>query len=105
MGGQRRGLFILGHASIGGESYHTGDEKAVIAILSVISDPYADPREDDAKLAVVDVAALKRLAQPVTLKAIKADAAFADWDLVRNSRLSVMPVPAKLWKKILEMGR
>jgi predicted RNA-binding protein with PUA-like domain len=53
---------------------------------------------------VVDVQAGKRLARPVTLAAVKADPAFADLGLVRMSRLSVIPVPPTLWKKLLAMA-
>jgi predicted RNA-binding protein with PUA-like domain len=52
----------------------------------------------------VDVAPVRSIQRPVTLQAIKADPAFADWALVRQSRLSVMPVPEALWNRILEMG-
>ena len=50
------------------------------------------------------VARCERLPRPVTLAAIKADPAFAGWDLVRLPRLSVMPVPPALWRRILAMG-
>lgn len=80
--------------------YHTGDEKAAIGIAEVASNPYPDPKEDDEKLVVVDVKAKKKLASPVTLAEIKADPAFAGWDLIRNSRLSVVPVPDPMWERI-----
>jgi len=53
---------------------------------------------------VVDVVPIRRLAQPVSLEAIKAAPAFRDFELVRLPRLSVMPVPAALWKRILQMS-
>jgi len=85
--------------------YHTGDEKAVVAIARVVSDPYADPKAKDPKLVVVDLEPQERLPSPVTLAAIKADPAFAGWALVRIGRLSVLPVPAALWRRILAMAR
>jgi predicted RNA-binding protein with PUA-like domain len=85
--------------------YHTGDERAVIGIAEVVSNPYPDPKEHDDRLAVVDVKINRKLDQPVTLSDIKADKAFAGWDLLRNSRLSVMPVPEAMWKRIEELGR
>ena len=85
--------------------YHTGDVKAIVAVMEVISEPYPDPKEDDPKLVVVNVKAVRRLARPVTLAEIKADPALADWDLVRNSRLSVMPVSAELWKRIETLSK
>ena len=84
--------------------YHTGDEKAVVGHAKVVKAAYPDPRQDDPKLVVVDLEAGKALATSVTLKAIKADPAFADLALVRQGRLSVVPVPAPLWARLLKMG-
>ena len=82
--------------------YHTGDEKQVVGIMEITSDPYADRK--DKSLTVVDVRASSRLAKPVTLQQFKSDPAFADWELVRISRLSVMPVPPALWQNIIKMA-
>jgi predicted RNA-binding protein with PUA-like domain len=84
--------------------YHTGDEKAVVGHARVVKAAYPDPKQDDPKLVVVDLEAGKSLASPVTLAAIKADPAFADLALVRQGRLSVVPVPAPLWSRLLKMG-
>jgi predicted RNA-binding protein with PUA-like domain len=84
--------------------YHTGDEKAVVGHAKVVKAAYPDPKQDDPKLVVVDLEAGKPLPSPVTLKAIKADPAFADLALVRQGRLSVVPVPALLWSRLLKMG-
>ncbi len=84
--------------------YHSGDEKAIVGLARVVSDPYADPKAGDPKLAVVDLEAGDRLAHPVTLAAVKADPVFAEFALVRMSRLSVMPVPPDLWNRLLSMG-
>ena len=84
--------------------YHTGDEKALVGLARIASDPYPDPKSDDPKLAVADIEAGAPLARPVTLAAIKADPAFAELALVRMSRLSVVPVPPDLWKRLLAMG-
>lgn len=84
--------------------YHTGGERAAVGIAKVVSDPYPDPKEKDEKLAVVDVQAVKALAHPVTLDVFKADPAFAGWDLLRISRLSVVPVPEAMWKRLLELA-
>ena len=59
---------------------------------------------DEAKLVVVDLEAEGPLAAPVTLSAIKADPVFKEFPLVRMGRLSVMPVPVDLWKRLLSMG-
>ncbi len=85
--------------------YHTGDEKAAIGIGEVASNPYPDPKEEDERIVVFDVKSKKRLGQPVTLSDIKADPAFAGWDLIRNSRLSVVPVPDAMWKRIEELSQ
>ena len=76
--------------------YHTGDEKAVVGFATVASAPYADPRNE--KLAVVDLAAGKKIAAPVTLAAIRTMKVFADSPLVRQPRLSVVPATPEQWK-------
>ena len=85
--------------------YHTGKEKAVVAIARALADAYPDPADASGKLYVVDVAPDKKLARPVTLAAIKADRAFASFPLVRMSRLSVMPVTDAEWARIVEMSK
>ena len=84
--------------------YHTGDEKAAVGRARVVKAAYPDPKQDDPKLVVVDLEAGKPLASAVTLAAITADPAFADLALVRQGRLSVVPVPAPLWARLLRMG-
>ena len=71
--------------------YHTGDEKAVVGLATVVKSAYPDPKQKDARLLVVDIAAARRLSAPVTLARIKADKLFADSPLVRQGRLSVVP--------------
>ena len=85
--------------------YHTGDEKAVVAVARAATDAYPDPQDEDGKLYAVDVAPVEKLPRPVTLKAIKAEAALQEMPLVRIGRLSVMPVSEKEWEKILKMSR
>ena len=85
--------------------YHTGDERAAIGIAEITSNPYADPNEQDERLVVVDLKPKQKLPHPVTLADIKADPAFAGWDLLRISRLSVVPVPDELWKRIEDMAK
>jgi predicted RNA-binding protein with PUA-like domain len=84
--------------------YHTGKEKAVVAIAKALSDAYPDPADPSGKLHVVDIAPEKKLSRPVTLAAIKADRAFASFALVRMSRLSVMPVSDGEWARIVDMS-
>ena len=84
--------------------YHTGDEKAVVGICKALGDSYPDPGDKSGKASVVDVAPVKKLGRPVTLAEIKADKAFADFPLVRISRLSVMPVSDAEWDRIEKMA-
>ncbi len=85
--------------------YHSGADKAVIGTARVTRGAYPDPNESDPKLVVVDLAPDTRLAQPVTLAAIKASGEFAALGLVRQGRLSVMPVGAAHWKRLLALGK
>ena len=82
--------------------YHTGDEKSVVGLARVTGAPYPDPK--NAKLTVVDLEYREKLPKPVTLAQVKADSAFADLALVRQGRLSVVAVPAALWKRLLNMA-
>jgi predicted RNA-binding protein with PUA-like domain len=85
--------------------YHTGKEKAVVGEMSVLGDPGPDPQSDDSRSVAVEVRAVRRLQQPVPLSRIKEDPALADWDLVRLSRLSVMPVTKAQWRRIEELSQ
>jgi predicted RNA-binding protein with PUA-like domain len=82
--------------------YHTGDEKAVVGWATVISAPYPDPKHP--KLVAIDLKAHRRLPRPVTLAQIKADKTFADLPIVRQGRLSVSPVTAPQWKRVLQLA-
>ncbi|MCL4866561.1 MAG: EVE domain-containing protein, partial [Gemmatimonadales bacterium] len=84
--------------------YHSGAEKAVVGLATVASDPYPDPAAGDPRWAVVRLRADRALATPVPLAAIKAEPLFADLGLVRISRLSVMPVTAPQWRRLLALG-
>jgi predicted RNA-binding protein with PUA-like domain len=84
--------------------YHTGDEKSVVGIAKALADAYPDPDDATGKAHVVDVGPVKKLARPVTLKEVKADPFFKDFDLVRISRLSVMPVSDAQWARIEKLG-
>ena len=82
--------------------YHTGDEKAVVGYASVVSEPRPDPKNP--KLMVIDLKAGPPAGKPVTLATIKADPAFADLALVRQGRLSVVPVPPELWSRLVALA-
>jgi len=85
--------------------YHTGDEKQVVGIMEIISNPYPNPKEKNPRFVVVDVKYKKHLDNPVTLDQIKTNKKFKDWELLRISRLSVMPVPSKIWEEILKISQ
>ncbi len=73
--------------------YHSGGESAIVGLAKVASAPRPDPK--DAKLTVVDLAFVKRLDPPTTLREIKESGEFDDWALVRQGRLSTMAAPEK----------
>lgn len=80
--------------------YHTGDEKCVVGIAEIASDPYPDPKQGDPKLVVVDIKPGKRLPRSVPLAEIKANQDFQDFLLVKMGRLSVMPVSQQQWEHL-----
>ena len=85
--------------------YHTGKERAIVGEMRVVAGPEADPKSDDPKAVRVKVEPVKRWDRPVSLEEIKQDPLFADWELVRISRLSVMPVSAVQWQRLEELCR
>jgi predicted RNA-binding protein with PUA-like domain len=85
--------------------YHTGDEKAVVGVMSAMSDPEPDPNDDDPKAVVVKVKPVRGFTNPVTLARIKAEEKLASWDLVRISRLGVMPVTDAQWRIVERLAR
>lgn len=85
--------------------YHSGKERAVVGLAEVVGAAHQDSTTDDDRWVAVDLAAVKPLTEAVSLKAIKADAKLADMALVRQSRLSVMPVTAAEFRRVLQLGR
>jgi predicted RNA-binding protein with PUA-like domain len=73
--------------------YHTGSEKAVVGLARVKRAAYPDPTAAGGKLQAVDLEPVRPLAQAVALATLRKNASLAKWDLLANSRLSVMPVP------------
>lgn len=84
--------------------YHTGDQRTAVGIAEIISDPYPDPKEQDDRLAVVDLKLKRKLSRGVSLSDIKADAAFTGWVFLRIGRLSVVPIPEKMWERIEQLS-
>jgi predicted RNA-binding protein with PUA-like domain len=85
--------------------YHTGNEKAVVGTAKVTAAAYPDPKDKSGRLVVVELVPEKKLPRPVTLAEIKAAGRFADFQLVRLPRLSVMPVTEDQWAAIEAMSR
>tara|TARA_B100001013_G_C24611427_1_gene443377 strand:+ start:1053 stop:1454 length:402 start_codon:yes stop_codon:yes gene_type:complete len=84
--------------------YHTGSEKAVVGIATVISDPYPDPEQNDPRLVVIDIKSKKKLVREISLAEVKSNSKLKDFDLVRLPRLSVMPVETKVWKELVQQN-
>jgi predicted RNA-binding protein with PUA-like domain len=85
--------------------YHSGEDKAVVGIAKVTRTAYKDPTAKDEDWSAVDLGPVKPLANPVTLAQIKAEPRLKNIALVRQSRLSVMPLGAKEYDLIVRMGR
>ena len=84
--------------------YHSNEGKEIVGIAKVLKAAYPDPTDKAGKAVAVEVAAVEPVKQPVTLAAIKADPRLKDFGLVRQSRLSVVPVNDEQWKLILKMS-
>ena len=84
--------------------YHSGEEKAVVGIAKVTATAYRDPTAKEEDWSAVDLAAIKPLRRPVTLREIKANAGLKQIPLVRQSRLSVMPLAEGEFRDIVKMS-
>ncbi|MBL8747379.1 MAG: EVE domain-containing protein [Phycisphaerae bacterium] len=82
--------------------YHTGSEKQIVGLARITRGPFPDPTDKEGKRVAIELKALKAVKTPVTLTQIKGDKRFADFALVKQSRLSVMPVPAAMEKVLRE---
>lgn len=84
--------------------YHSNVGKEVVGIARVARESYPDPKDASGRWLAVDLEPVKPLAEPVPLAAIKADAKLAGLALIRQSRLSVMPVAKEHFERILALG-
>lgn len=84
--------------------YHSNEGKHVVGVAKVVKEFYQDPTTADPNWVVVDLAPVEALKNPVSLVQIKAEESLKDISLVRQGRLSVMPLKAMEFDKILEMG-
>jgi predicted RNA-binding protein with PUA-like domain len=85
--------------------YHSGEEKQVVGIAKVDKSAYADPTATEGDWSSVDLVPVKAVVQPVTLKEMKADRVLKEMLLVRNSRLSVVPVSEAQFEKLLKLSK
>lgn len=84
--------------------YHSNIGKEIVGIVEVVREAYPDPTDETGRWVCVDMKAVRPVPQPVTLAAIKACSALAELALVRQSRLSVMPVSDPHWAILCRMG-
>lgn len=85
--------------------YHSVNEKQVVGIVEVVKEYHPDDTDASGRFGMVAVKAVRPFAKPVTLAEIKATPELEDLSLIKQSRLSVMPIPADAWKLICKMGK
>jgi predicted RNA-binding protein with PUA-like domain len=85
--------------------YHSGGERAVVGVARVTKEAYPDPTAPGEDWSVVDLAPIKAFAHPVSLAAVKAEKKLQDIPLVRQSRLSVMPLSSQAFELLVAMGQ
>jgi predicted RNA-binding protein with PUA-like domain len=84
--------------------YHSNIGLEIVAIITISQEHFIDPTDEKARFVAVKVKPSRKLAQSVTLKAIKANPQLAEMEMLRQSRLSVAPVRATEWNEILKMA-
>jgi len=84
--------------------YHSVKQKEVVGIVEVVKEYYPDPSDASGRFGMVDVKALRPFAKPVSLAQIKAEPRLQELALIRQSRLSVMPIGEAEWRLICAMG-
>jgi predicted RNA-binding protein with PUA-like domain len=85
--------------------YHSVNEKCVVGTLEVVKEAYPDPSDASGRFVMVDFKALEPVKRPVSLAEIKTEPGLEEIALIRQSRLSVMPLTEKEWKIILKMSK
>ena len=84
--------------------YHSVNEKRIVGVLQVVKEYYPDPSDASGRFGMVDFKALRPVKTPVTLQQIKEDGRLDHLALIKQSRLSVMPIDDDAWKMLCEMG-
>lgn len=85
--------------------YHSVSEKAVVGVAKVTREAYADPTAKEGDWSMVDLKPIKAMTAPVTLAQIKAEPKLAGMGLLKQSRLSVSPLSAAEFKRVLQLGK
>jgi predicted RNA-binding protein with PUA-like domain len=85
--------------------YHSGEDRCIVGIMRIVSDPHPDPKLGDERFVVVDVEPERPLDRPVRFNEIRADSRSAGFDLIRLPRLSIVRVTKEVWEWILELAR
>ena len=84
--------------------YHSVTEKSVVGIVKVVKEHYPDPTDETERFVVVDVKAIKKLKKPISLEKIKLNNKLKNIALIKQSRLSVMPIKEVEWNEIIKMS-
>jgi predicted RNA-binding protein with PUA-like domain len=84
--------------------YHSGKEKAVVGVAEVTKGAYPDPTANDGDWVAVDIKPVRKLGEPVTIAALRADAELSGVPLLRQTQLSVMPLTKKEFDRIVKLG-
>jgi predicted RNA-binding protein with PUA-like domain len=84
--------------------YHSNEGLDIVGVVEIVKEAYPDPTDKQGRFVMVDVRPLRPVKTPVTLAAIKAEPKLGDLALVRQSRLSVVPVAAEEWRVICKMA-
>ncbi len=84
--------------------YHSGKAREIVGVMKIVKEYYPDPTDPSGRFGMVDVAPVKPLEAPVSLARIKADPRLGELALVRQSRLSVVPVSTEQWAILCAMG-
>lgn len=84
--------------------YHSGETKEIVGVAKVVKGAYADPTAKEGDWVCVDLAPVKALTKPVTLPIVKLDKQLKEMVLIKNSRLSVQPVTAGQFNRVLELA-
>ena len=84
--------------------YHSVTEKSIVGIVEVVKEFYQDPTDESGKFVVVDVKAKNKLKKSVTLENIKLNKKLSNISLIKQSRLSVMPISKSEWLEIIKIS-